>query len=134
MSSHKEELTRNNYTVLEGSALKDLKKSSLTDINVGQPTRALGIFTFQSVLNLAMLLTESESAQLICSRMLDIVLTVLTKRAGGHIQHINQRGEDYLPSAFQEKKYRKKFMNTIDRYIEMPKQWKYGASFEQHSS
>jgi len=41
-----------------------------TDIDVGTKTTILGLFTFRAVLNLAMLLTESEKAKAIRNRIL----------------------------------------------------------------
>ena len=79
LSNHKDELEKNGYKILQGQALKDFKDLQLTDINVGQSARALGIFSFRSILNLAMLLTESEKAKLIRSHILDVVIDVLTE-------------------------------------------------------
>lgn len=125
LSSHKDELSRNGYRLLQGQPLKNLKTSLGSDMNVGPLVNTLSIFTFRTVLNLAMLLTESEKAKMIRSRMLDIVIDVLTERAGGKTQYINQRDENYLPAAFQEENHRKEFTDAIDLYIDMPN-WKYG--------
>ncbi|MBL0318458.1 MAG: DNA-binding protein [Alphaproteobacteria bacterium] len=125
LSSHKDELTRNGYQLLQGKPLKDLKISLRSDIDVGPLVNTLGIFSFRAVLNLAMLLTESEKAKMIRSRILDIVIDVLTERVGGKTKYINQRDENYLPAAFQEENHRKEFTDAIDLCVGMPN-WKYG--------
>src|SRR5690606_19166035 len=101
------------YVVLQGSNLKDFKELiSDNDMNVVIKTVRLGVFSFRAVLNLSMLLTESERARFIRSRILDVVIDVMAERAGGHTKYINQRDADYLPAAFQEESYRKKFTSA----------------------
>ncbi len=127
LSTHGEELKRNGYTLLKGKSLKDFKLlTDLTDINVGQSTQALGIFDFKSVLNLAMLLTESERARVIRSRILDIVIDTIAMKSGGKTKYINQRDTDFLAAAFQEENYRKQFTDAVDKYIGVSGGWKYG--------
>lgn len=126
LSSHKDELSKNGYQLLQGKPLKDLKISLGSDMNVGPLVNTLGIFSFRAVLNLAMLLTESEKAKLIRARILDIVIDVLTQRAGGHTKYINQRDENYLPAAFQEENHRKEFTDAVDKFVNINKAWKYG--------
>lgn len=125
LSRHKAELTRNGYKLLRGNKLKVFRNFFGTDINVGTKTTFIGIFSFKAVLNIAMLLTESERAKFIRARILDIVIEVLTQRAGGETKYINQRDANYLPAAFQEENHRKKFINAVNRCLDMPK-WKYG--------
>ena len=76
------------------------------------------------VLNLAMLLTESERAKAIRSRLLDIVMDVLAERTGGHTKFINQRDDQYLMASFQEQSYRKQFTDALDQYL-VESRWKY---------
>ena len=125
VATHKEELSKNGYRLLHGKSLKEFKEFSRSDMNVGSLVNSLGIFTFRTVLNIAMLLTESEKARFIRSKMLDIVLSVLTEKAGGNTKYINQRDADYLPAAFQEENYRKEFTSAISRFLDIP-DWKYG--------
>ncbi len=126
LTSHCEELSRNGYRVLKGKALKNFKLECVSDINVGDKTPSLGIFTFRSVLNLAMLVNESERAKAIRSRILDIVIDVMAERAGGHTRYINQRDKDYLPAAYQEFNYRQTFTNALDNHLDMGRH-KYGV-------
>lgn len=120
-----DELRGNGYQLLRGAKLKEFKSLAYgTLTNEGTKTSVLGIFTFRAVLNLGMLLTESEQARLLRSRVLDIVIDVMAERAGGHTKFINQRDENYLLSSFQEENYRKQFTDALDRYVE-GNHWKY---------
>lgn len=125
LSSYGDELKNNGYQILKGIKLKEFKE--LTDgtlINEGTKTSVLGIFSFRAVLNLGMLLTDSEPARQLRSRLLDIVLDVMAERAGGHTKFINQRDESYLLAALQEDNYRQQFTNALDSYVE-GNHWKY---------
>lgn len=125
VAQHGEELKANGYRLLKGKELKKFKE--LTDgalIDEGSKTSILGLFSFRAVLNLAMLLTESERAKFIRSRLLDIVMDVLAERTGGHTRFINQRDDQYLTAAFQEQSYRKQFTDALDQYVTDNK-WKY---------
>lgn len=123
--SHADELKANGYTVLKGKKLKEFKEIEYgAVINYGTKTSALGVFNFRAVLNLGMLLTESEPARQLRSRLLDIVLDVMAERAGGHTKFINQRDENYLLSALQEENYRRQFTDALDNYVE-GNHWKY---------
>jgi hypothetical protein len=125
LASHGEELSSNGYRLLKGKNLKNFKDLTQgTDIDVGTITSVLGVFSFRAVLNIGMLLTESEPARLLRSRLLDIVLDVMAERAGGHTKFINQRDENYLPSALQEENYRRQFTDALDSYVE-GNHWKY---------
>lgn len=125
LNSHGDELKNNGYQILRGAKLKEFKASSYgTLINEGTKTSVLGVFSFRAMLNLGMMLTESEPARLLRSRLLDIVLDVMADRAGGHTKFINQRDENYLLAAFQEDNYRKQFTDALDFFVE-GNQWKY---------
>lgn len=125
LSSHGAELKSNGYQVIRGAKLKKFKSlASGTLINEGAKTTALGLFNFRSVLNIGMLLTESEPARHLRSRLLDIVLDVMAERSGGHARFINQRDENYLVSALQEENYRRQFTDALDKYVE-GNNWKY---------
>jgi hypothetical protein len=126
LASHAEELKSNGYQVLRGKRLSDFKASmGGTVIDYGTKTTVLGVFNFRAALNLAMVLIESENARSIRSRILDIVISVIAERSGGHPKYINQRDCNYLPSAYQEYSYRQVFTNALDTYLDMGK-GKYG--------
>lgn len=125
IAANAEELKANGYTLVRGKSLNDFKE--LVDgtlINEGTKTSVLGLFNFRAVLNLAMLLTESERAKDIRSRVLDIVIDVLAQRSGGHTKYINQRDDQYLFAAFQEANYRKQFTDALDKWV-VENKWKY---------
>ena len=125
LSSNEEELKKNGYEILRGAELKKFKDFlSVSDIDVGTKTTVLGIFNFRSVLNLAMLLTESQKAKEMRVKILDIAISVITKKSGGNAKYINQRDVDYLPSAFQEVNYRKEFTTALNECVE-DNNWKY---------
>lgn len=124
--AHGEELRSNGYTLLRGKKLKEFKDiTNVAFISEGNKAPLLGVFNFRAVLNLAMLLTESERAKAIRSRLLDIVLDVLAERVGGKTTYINQRDERYLLAAYQEEGYRKQFTDALDNFVE-GNQYKYG--------
>lgn len=126
LESNNDELTQNGYRVLKGKELKDFKEY-VSDIDVGDisKTPSLGVFSFKTVLNIAMLVTESAKAKFIRSRILDIVLDVMAQKSGGHTKYINQREEGYLPATYKEYSYREKFTNALDNYLGA-RSWKYG--------
>lgn len=119
LATYDEELKGNGYVVLKGQKLKEFK--SLVDaafIHEGHKVSVLGLFTFRAVLNLAMLLTESERARQLRSRLLDIVLDVLAEKTGGQTKYINQRDEQYLLSAYQEEGYRRQFTDALKHHVD----------------
>lgn len=123
LSSHADELKANGYHVVKGKALKNIKLAYVDDTNVvdiiDPKSPSLGIFTFRAVLNMAMLVTESDRAKAIRSRLLDIVIDVVAERAGGHTKYINQRDQDYLPAAYMEEGYRKQFTDALRDCLNM---------------
>jgi hypothetical protein len=122
ITNHGEELRNNGYTILKGQVLKEfLNTTGGILINEVSKITVLGIFTFRATLNIAMLLTESDRARIIRSRILDIVIEVIAERSGGHTRYINQRDIGYLPSAYQEFSYRQVFTNALDSYLDMGK-------------
>lgn len=138
LENHGNELDENGYEHFKGSRLRDLRKTfevylnalDVSDIHVGDirqeydnelfSTKApsIGIFTFKSVLNIGMLLTNSERARQVRSAILNIVIDVLNKQLGGSTKFINQREEEFLPSAVREYNYRQTFTNALDAYIQ----------------
>lgn len=128
LSQNEEELKQNGYEVLTGDRLKHFKqavvseptKEGFTDKDIDNlaTSPSLGVFTFKAFLNIGMLLATSEKAKMVRSLILDIIIDVLNKRAGGHTKYINQREEHYLSVALDEFNYRDKFTKAIDLYIE----------------
>lgn len=123
LADHGDELRVNGYRVLTGKDLKNIKLAYVKDVNVldmlDPKAPSLGVFSFRTVLNLAMLVTESARAKAIRSRMLDIVIDVIAAKAGGHTKYINQRDQDYLPAAYAEDSYRKQFTDALRDHLDM---------------
>lgn len=122
LSSHGDELKGSGYRIMKGKALKTMRLLDVDDtyvVDISPKTPSLGVFTFRALLNLAMLVTESDRAKAIRSRMLDIVLDVIAEKAGGHTKYINQRDQDYLPAAYMEYSYRKQFTDALRDYLDM---------------
>ena len=126
VANHGDELGKNGYQVLKGKALKNFRLADVSDMNVGDKAPSLGVFTFRALLNIAMLLTESERAKEIRSRILDIVMDVVSDKAGGHTRFINQRDQDFLPAAYQEFSYRQSFTNALNKHVDAG-QFKYAV-------
>ena len=81
--------------------------------------KQLGIFNFRALLNIGMLLTESEKAKVLRSKILDIVIDNLNQKFGGTTRYINQRDEEFLIAIAREPIYRKEFTSALSRYLNM---------------
>jgi hypothetical protein len=150
VENNKEEFIESGYEIYSGLKLKDFKDKviefiqvtkkhdDVPDMHVGNivgqfeneldsllKTPQLSVFTYKAFLNVGMLLTGSEKAQLLRSAILDIVIDVLNKKLGGKTKYINQREEEFLPSAIREYNYRQEFTNALDYYI-LENKFKYG--------
>lgn len=72
-----------------------------------------------------MLLTESERAKELRTRILDIVIATINRRAGGGTKYINWRDRDYLPTAIKSENYRKNFTQAVGKYVDGIPTYKY---------
>lgn len=142
IDQHEEELHANGYEILSGKRLKLFKEvyseivftrddrkpinGDVTDIDVGDISKApkLGVFDFRTFLNIGMLLTESNRAKQIRSLILDMVIDTINAKIGGATKYINQREEEFLPSAIREFNYREAFTKALDECI-VDNKWKY---------
>lgn len=123
LEAYGDELEHNGYEVLKGKKLQAFREAIsaqfVTDIDVGSKVRKLGIFDFRSLLNIAMLLTESETARVLRQTILDVVIDTINQRTGGGTKYINQRDEDFIQASFAEENYRKEFTNALRDYVDM---------------
>lgn len=119
LSKNEEELKHNGYVLIRGKVLKEFKLQFGHLMNEATKTTVLGLFNFRAFLNLGMLLTESDNAKLLRSKLLDIVLETINERTGGGTKYINRNDADYLPTAIRESKYRKEFTSALSRYVDM---------------
>lgn len=125
VADHREELEHNGYLLLKGKSLKNIKLQFGTLIDEGTKTTILGLFSLKSVLNLAMLLVESERAKAMRQRILDFVIDTIAERTGGNTKYINQRDSDYLFADFEQAKYRKEFTAALNQYVDWNSTYKY---------
>jgi len=100
--------------------------SDVNDMNVANISKApkVGVFTFRTFLNIGMLLTESNRAKQLRALILDMVIDTINAKIGGNTRYINQREEEFLPSAIREFNYRQAFTNALDDCI-VDNKWKY---------
>jgi hypothetical protein len=125
LTQYADELKHNGYVLSKGKQLKDFKLQFAPVINVGSKTTQLGLFNFRAVLNVGMLLTESEKAKQVRTRILDIVISTINKRSGGGTKYINTRDIDFLPAAIEEDNYRKNFTTAVGKCVQGHKTFKY---------
>lgn len=121
IETNKEELLSNGYTILKGKKLQEFKETAVlsgTDINVGTKTTILSVFNFRALLNIAMLLSNSNIAKQVRSTILDIAINLLAEKTGGNTNYINQLDKTYLSNAFIEETEREKFTYAIDKFVE----------------
>ena len=119
LEKYNQELRHNGYILSKGKQLKELKLQFAHVINVPSKTTQLGLFNFRAFLNLGMLLSESENAKHLRSKILDIVIETINEKTGGGTKFINRKDSDYLPTAIRESKYRKEFTSALSRYVDM---------------
>ena len=120
-----DELRANGYFLSQGNSLKEIRLHFDGDINVPNKVRKLGIFPFRAFLNIGMLLTESDVAKRLRSRILDIVIATINVRAGGGTKYINWRDRDYLPTAIKSENYRKNFTQAVGKFVDGLPTYKY---------
>ncbi len=136
LEQNQTELSNSGYTIFSGYDLQMLRQAFAGDIHVARKkgntadleelgfspkTRNLGVFTFKSVLNLGMLLTNSMPARELRAFILDVVIDLINTRLGGTTKYVNQMEAEFLPSAVREQYYRKVFTDAIDQYVEKSK-------------
>lgn len=105
LKQHEDEIKRNGYQIVKGQKLKEFKEmfgslltaaydvsdgeinfsisSQITDNQSYNQLKSLKIFNFRAFLNVAMLLTESQKAKKLRSKILDIVIDTLNQKTGG---------------------------------------------------
>jgi len=119
LHDHESELKHNGYILIRGKTLTEFKLTFGHLIDKVTKTTILGLFDFRSFLNLGMLLKESERAQHLRSKILDIVIQTINERTGGGTKYINRQDAHYLPAAIRESKYRKKFTSSLNECVDM---------------
>lgn len=125
LEKYSDELSANGYILCKGKHLKELKLQFAHVINVGSKTTQLGLFNFRSLLNMGMLLTESDQAKKTRSLILDFVIATINEKTGGGTKYINRRDVNYLPAAITEENYRKNLTSAISQYVVGHQTYKY---------
>lgn len=125
LNANEDELKHNGYQVLTGNSLKEFKLRFGKEIDFPTKTTILGIFDFRSFLNVGMLLTTSEKAKMVRTRILDIVIATINEKTGGGTKYINRRDREYLPAAIQEENYHKNLTDAVKEYVDGHKNYKY---------
>ena len=110
---------KSSYRIIKGRNLKDFKQQFGNLIDNAANTTILGLFNFRGLLDLGMLLKESKKAQHLRSKILDIVIDTINQKTGEGTKYINQRDAGYFFSAIKEPKYRLKFTEALNKYVEM---------------
>lgn len=125
LAKYGDELECNGYILFEGESLKMSKSQFGGLMDEAAETTVLGLFDFRAVLNLGMLLTESEKARWVRSLVLDIVLDTINSRTGGGTKYINRRDVNDLRVAMTEEKRREKITSAIGACVSGHRTMKY---------
>ena len=102
LTAYGDELKRNGYVLCQGKSLEAFKLQFDHLTNEAIKTRRLGLFNFRALLNMGMLLAESEKAKAVRSLILDVVIATINERTGGGTKYINRRDVNYLTSAINQ--------------------------------
>lgn len=125
LNANEEELKHNGYQVLTSNSLKEFRLRFDKEIDFPIKCVRLGIFDFRSFLNIGMLLTTSEKAKLLRSRILDIVIETINEKTGGGTKYVNRRDREYLPAAIQEENYHRNLTDAVKAHVDGHKNFKY---------
>lgn len=117
LTSHADELKQNGYEVYSGNKLQSFKEFG-RDIDVPTKTTILGLFNFKALINLGLLLKESEKARILRRTLLDLVIDVVSANAGGNTKYINHQDEAYMMSLYLGENYRNEFKDALTKYVE----------------
>jgi len=153
LNNNDEEVKHNGYKVLKGQKLKEFKEKfgplltladdlsqkeadfPLSKQNIDNQSykrlKSLAVFNFRAFLNVGMLLTESDNAKMLRSRILDIVIDTLNQQTGGSTKYINQRDEEFLVAITREPVYRKEFTNYKAIFKENAKEYRAILNLEE---
>lgn len=117
LNEYADELRNNGYEVYSGTKLKKFVEFG-RDIDVPTKTTFIGVFNFKSFINLGLLLRESERALILRRAILDLVVDVVSAKAGGNTKYINHQDESYIMSLYLGEGYREQFKNALTKYVE----------------
>ena len=124
LATFTKELRDNGYVLCKGNLLREFKLEFAHLANEVSKTTQLGLFSFRALLNIGMLLSESERAKQLRSVLLDIVIATISERAGG-VKYINRRDRGYLQAAIVEENYRRNLTTSVNQCVEGHPTYKY---------
>ncbi|MGP1544615.1 MAG: DNA-binding protein [Candidatus Fimenecus sp.] len=113
---NRDELVQNGFQVLTGDKLIHFREKYT---NISTQVRALSLFTFRSILNIGMILTNNDKARSMRSTILDITMSVFEKKTQGNYQYINQRDPEFIDVSYKNETGRRDFTKAINQYINM---------------
>lgn len=123
ISENRDELMHNDFTVLKGSSLTKFQEENpeffATLTNEGRKITNLSVSTVRTILNIAMLLKNSDKAQEVRSKMLDIIVQVMQDKTNGNTKYINQRDADFINQSYREDSERKLFTAALSKFVGM---------------
>jgi hypothetical protein len=128
ISKYGDEIEKNGYGILTGNRLKEYKLALSLQYDEEKDfpikTYKVGVFNYRALLNIGMILSNSQKAKELRSLILDIVIDTINKRTGGSTKYINQRDEDFVINLVSGFTYHVQFINALTNYVDMGK-WKY---------
>lgn len=123
--NHKEEMVENGYEVISGNRLKmfglEVTSTFGEEMNFPTKTTRLAVFNFRAMLNVGMLLTNSERARQLRSVILDIAIDTINKRTGGNTKYINQRDEEFIFNLVQNVDYHRELLDALNHCVDLGK-------------
>ncbi len=105
VEANRDELSVNGYQVHSGDSLKIIKGLASEyekNMDIAPRARQIGLFNFKALLNIGMLLTDSDQAKRVRSMLLDFALNAINKRLGGHTKYVSQRDVAFIENALEE--------------------------------
>ena len=89
-----------------------------SDMDVTIKTRRVGVFNFKAFINLGLLLQESERARILRRAILDLVIDIVSAKAGGNTKYINHQDESYMMSLYLSENYHEQLKDALTKYVE----------------
>jgi hypothetical protein len=121
LKNNTDELKNNGYEILSGDKLDEAKSQLQNNPQYKNVTMAgrLAVLNFRALINIGMLLSESEKARVLRGLILDLVLQTMSDKSGGSTKLINQRDGSYLMASFSGQSYRQEFISALTECVDM---------------
>ncbi len=89
-----------------------------TDISTSHPIRSMTVFDMRAFLNMAMLLSENDTAHVLRQLMLDTVIYLINRKTTDRTKYIEQRYSNYMFSEETENNYKRQFFEALKECVE----------------